>query len=90
MVDSSAVEFHGELKELRRVADSGNESIAMLCPSCCNHIYHLSPNHPDKIMLKPSSLDDTSIINPTIHVWVREKQDWYQIPQGVTVFDTQP
>ena len=41
-------------------------------------------------MLKPSTLSDTSIINPTIHVWVCEKQDWYSIPEGVTVFETQP
>jgi hypothetical protein len=90
MVDSKAIEIDGELKEWRRVADNGNESVAKLCPVCGNHIYHFSPNHPDKIMLKPSTLDDTSIINPTIHVWVQEKQDWYQIPEGAVVFDTQP
>jgi len=90
MVDSKTIEIDGELNEWRRIADSGNEAAAKFCPICGNHIYHFNPNHPDKIMLKPSTLTDTSIIKPTIHVWVREKQDWYQIPEGVMVFDTQP
>lgn len=90
MVDSKAVEIDGELNEWRRVADSGAESVAKFCPTCGNHIYHFSPGHPDKVMLKPSTLDDTSLIQPAVHVWVQEKQDWYQIPEAAMVFDTQP
>lgn len=90
MVDSKAIEIKGELKEWRRIADSGNETVATLCPAFGNHIYHFSPHQPGKIMLKPFTLNDTSIIDPAIHVWVREKQDWYQIPAGAAVFDTQP
>ncbi|WP_277344506.1 hypothetical protein [Oleiagrimonas sp. C23AA] len=41
-------------------------------------------------MLKPSSLEDTTLIQPTIHVWVSEKQDWYTIPDGAVAFETQP
>lgn len=90
MVDVDAIEFSGEMKEWRRVADSGNISVAKFCPTCGNHIYHFNPRDPTKIMLKPSTLADTSLINPTIHVWVSEKQAWYSIPEGVVVFDTQP
>jgi hypothetical protein len=90
MVNAGAVEFQGEMREWSRVADSGNTTTARFCPTCGNHIYHYSPNHPDKIMLKPSTLADTGMITPTIHVWVREKQDWYVIPEGVLVFETQP
>jgi len=90
MVNSNAVEFAGEMKEWSRVADSGNRSAAKFCPTCGNHIYHFNPNDPTKIMLKPSTLSNTSLINPTIHVWVSEKQDWFSIPEGAIVFQTQP
>jgi hypothetical protein len=90
MVSSRCVEFEGEMSEWSRIADSGNTTTARFCPTCGNHIYHFNSNHPDKIMLKPSTLADTSIVNPTIHVWVREKQDWYSIPEGVAIFETQP
>lgn len=85
-----SVKFQGKMKSWSRIADSGNTSGAMFYPTCGNRIYHFDPNEPDKLKLKPSNLSDTSIINPTIHVWVSEKQAWYQIPDGVKVFDKQP
>jgi len=90
MVNASAVEVVGEMKEWRRTGASGQESVARFCPCCGTHIYHSNPARPDTLMLKLSSLEDTSIIDPTVHVWVQEKQDWYQIPEGVTSFATQP
>ncbi|HDR1003158.1 GFA family protein [Pasteurella multocida] len=90
MIDKDALELMGELKAFRRQADSGNQTIVMFCPTCANHIYHYSPSYPDKLILKPSTLDNTEIITPTIHVWTKEKQTWYQIPDNVMVFETQP
>lgn len=90
VVNAESVKFQGELKDWSRVADSGNISAAKFCPECGNRIYHYDPKDPDKLKLKPSNLSDTSIINPTIHVWVSEKQEWYQIPDGVKVFSKQP
>ncbi len=90
MVTVQSVNFNGLMKDWSRIADSGNVSAAKFCPSCGNRIYHYDPDEPDKLKLKPSNLSDTSIINPTVHVWVSEKQSWYQIPDGVKVFDKQP
>ncbi len=90
MVHADSVQFMGELKGWSRVADSGNVSTAKFCPNCGNRIYHYDPKEPEKLKLKPSNLSDTRIIKPTVHVWVSEKQDWYQIPDGVKVFSRQP
>ena len=90
MVSSDHVEFQGEMQEWSRMADSGNESRAKFCSSCGNRIYHYNPAQPEAIKLKPSNLSDTRIIQPTAHVWVSEKQDWYQIPEGVKQFNKQP
>lgn len=90
MVRVTAIAFSGEMREWSRVAASGNTSTAKLCVTCGNHMYHFNPKDPDHIFLKPSTLSDTSIIQPTIHVWVSEKQEWYSIPEGAIVFETQP
>ncbi len=90
MVNSRSVEFKGEMSQWNRPADSGNISAAKFCPTCGNRIYHFNPAEPEKIKLKPSNLDDTSIIDPTVHVWLSEKQDWVKIPAGVKTFDKQP
>jgi hypothetical protein len=90
LVKADAVEFKGEMKDWSRMADSGNVNAAKFCPTCGNRMYHYNPDEPDIIKLKPSNLSDTSMIEPTAHVWVSEKQPWFQIPEGVKVFDTQP
>ncbi|WP_417551596.1 GFA family protein [Marinomonas fungiae] len=90
MVDASDLVIQGELKDWSRVAESGNTAAAKFCPTCGNRIYHYDPVKPEAIKLKPSNLSDTSIIQPTAHAWVSEKQGWYQIPDGVKVFDKQP
>ncbi|CAH0537779.1 GFA family protein [Vibrio marisflavi] len=90
VVDTDSVKFNGEMSEWSRVADSGNINGAKFCPTCGNRMYHFDPNQPNMIKLKPANLNDTSILKPTVHVWVSEKQDWYDIPEGVQAFDKQP
>ncbi|EKF74786.1 glutathione-dependent formaldehyde-activating protein [Alcanivorax hongdengensis A-11-3] len=82
--------FEGTLRHWERTADSGNINAAAFCPDCGNRIYHYDPAQPDIIKLKPSNLDDTRLIQPQAHVWVSEKQAWFEIPEGVPQFDRQP
>ena len=92
MIAATDIEFSGVLKEWGRPADSGNRSQAKFCPNCGNRIYHFNPDDLStvKLKLKPVNIADDRIFEPMAHVWVCEKQSWYQIPEGVTVFDKQP
>ncbi|TGD71774.1 GFA family protein [Mangrovimicrobium sediminis] len=89
LVETDAIEFQGELAHWERSSDSGNINAAKFCPTCGNRIYHFNPADPGRIKLKPATLDDTSIIEPTAHIWVSQKQAWFQIPEGVEVFQEQ-
>lgn len=89
MVAAADIEFEGEMAEWSRIAESGNVNTAKFCPTCGNRIYHFNPGQPDLIKLKPGGLSDTSGLEPTAHVWVSEKQPWYEIPEGVKTFDKQ-
>ncbi|MDO6424458.1 GFA family protein [Saccharophagus degradans] len=90
MVKPEAVVFSGEMSDWSRSSDSGNISAAKFCPTCGNRIYHYNPDDSSTLKLKPSNISDTRVINPTLHVWISEKQDWYQIPEGVKTFQKQP
>ena len=92
IVASGAIEFHGELKEWGRVAESGNRNNAKFCPDCGNRIYHYNPDDLStvKLKLKPVNLSDDKIFAPKAHIWVSEKLSWYEIPEGMKVFDKQP
>lgn len=90
VVKASDLRIKGELKEWSRIAESGNTNAAAFCPVCGNRIYHYDPAQPDTLKFKPSSLSDTRMVKPTVHVWVKEKQDWFQIPHDVEVFEGPP
>lgn len=92
VVAAADISFSGELKEWSRLAESGNTNTAKFCPECGNRIYHVNPAQPEliKLKLKPVDANSACLFEPTAHVWVREKQSWYVIPDGVSVFETQP
>jgi hypothetical protein len=80
----------GELKKWTKTADSGTRHDCYFCPECGNRIYHQDPLTPDVIRLKLGTLDDTSVIEPQIHVWTQHKQAWYDLPGDVPNHPTQP
>ncbi|MDA0148984.1 GFA family protein [Vibrio sp. LaRot3] len=92
MVAEQDIEFTGELAEWGRMSDSGNRNHAKFCTGCGNRIYHFNPDDPSmlKLKLKPVDADPEGIFEPTVHVWVKEKVSWYQIPENVKVFEAQP
>lgn len=90
MVNAEDIVFTGEMQQWQRTADSGNISVANFCPVCGNRIYHYNPQEPDKIKLKPANLSDTSILRPTMHIWVSQKQAWFAVPDGAQAFERQP
>ena len=89
-VYSHAFQVSGELKEWEYSSDSGEKHIAYFCPDCGNRIYHEHLEKKGIIHLKPGTLDDTSILEPDVHLWVKRKQPWVNIPEGIPRHDTQP
>ncbi|MCG9580586.1 GFA family protein [Vibrio tubiashii] len=92
VVGTEDIEFDGELKEWQRLAESGNKNYAKFCPECGNRVYHFNPDDQStlKLKLKASTPSSHDVFEPTVHVWVSEKQDWYQLPEGIKAFDKQP
>ena len=91
IVDSDAFKMvRGTLKKWERATASGGTTECFFCPECSNRIYHANPKLPQAVRLKPGTLEDTSILQPDYHAWVKRKQPWVLIPEGVTQFETEP
>lgn len=90
MITRESLHINGELSHWQRSSDSGRLNAAKFCGQCGNRIYHYDPSHPELLKFKPSNLDNTSLIRPTKHIWVSQKQDWFTIPEGVEQHLTQP
>ena len=81
----------GELRSFTKVAESGNSLSCLFCPNCGNRIYHEDADASGNIVrLKPGTLDDTSWLEPDIHVWTKRKHPWVAIPEGVPSEAEQP
>jgi hypothetical protein len=80
----------GELKEWRRLADSGRELACYFCPQCGTRLYHSSSMGPTFWHLKPGTLDDTSWLEPVAQVWTKSAQTWLRSAIDLPSFPGQP
>ena len=83
-------------KELRAAAGGvtaeGRIKTHWICPDCGTRISgspKIGTDQPgyQRIVLG-GTLDDTSWLRPTTHVWTRSKQPWIVFPEGDEIFDT--
>jgi hypothetical protein len=80
--------FGIEPRQLQRVADSGRVNIRLVCPECGTWICGLPRDGLHRV--RGGTLDDTSWLRPTRHIWTRRKQAWVTIPEGDEVIEGQP
>jgi hypothetical protein len=88
--------FHATGKDLRAAAGGvtaeGRIKTHWICPDCGTRIsgsprIGTDPPSYQRIVLG-GTLDDTSWLRPTTHVWTRSKQPWIVLPEGDEIFDT--
>lgn len=79
----------GLTKQIRRMADSGNEVTGVFCPECGVRIYHVLKSTQDVVSIKPGTLDDTRWLRPELFIWMKSAQGWIPVPDGVKVLEGQ-
>ncbi|MGI8944108.1 MAG: GFA family protein [Qipengyuania sp.] len=84
------LDVSGETDEGQFSHPSGMQSRIVGCARCRSRIYATSDVYPDAISLRWGTLDKASTLSPEAHIWVRSKQPWIAIPDGVPALDTQP
>ena len=88
VVPEAAFKLGGvEPRALQRLADSGRTSIRWVCPECS---WIAGPARGGAIRVRAGTLDDTSWLRPTRHIWTRSKQSWVSFAEGDEVFEKAP
>ena len=82
--------LQGDLRTFSRTSESGQVFTNAFCPKCGTRIYHAASKAPDHISLKPGTLDDTTLLTPSHHVFARSAQPWVIFPDDAKVFETVP
>ena len=89
IVLSDSLETHGELSAWSRFSDEGDTNTRYSCADCGNIIYGINEASPELAKLQAGILEDTSTIEPEVHIWTCRKQGWFDIPTGAPAFDKQ-
>ena len=77
-----------EPRRLERIADSGRTNIRLVCPECGTSICGLPRDGLHRV--RAGTLDDTSWLRPTRHIWTRSKQPWVVFGTEDEIFEGQP
>ena len=89
VVPEAAFKLSGiEPRPLQRLADSGRTSIRWVCPDCGSWI--AGPARDGLVRIRAGTLDNTSWLRPTRHIWVRSKQPWVVFGAGDETFEKGP
>ena len=89
VVGESAFRLSGiELRPLQRTADSGRVNTRLVCPECGSWV--CGTPRGGVVRVRAGTLDDTSWLRPTQHIWTRSKQPWISLPEGDEIFQAQP
>jgi hypothetical protein len=79
----------GEAKPFQR-ADLDNGVVREFCADCGTHLVSKPPTMP-MAMLKVGTMDDPSLFGgPQMAIYLCDKQDFHQVPDGIATFDGLP
>jgi hypothetical protein len=77
-----------EPRQLQRNADSGRVNTRLVCPECGSWI--CGAPRDGVVRVRAGTLDDTSWLRPTRHIWTRGKQPWITFAEGDEVCEKGP
>lgn len=84
------LEIEGELDSGSHQQPSGALSTIWGCPNCKVRLFAENSTRPGFASLRCGTLDRSAAIVPAAHLWVRSKQPWIVIPDGVPALAEQP
>ena len=90
VIVADTLQVKGELTPWSRTSDEGNTNTRYSCASCGNIIYGTGESNPELAKLQAGTLDDTSAVEPEVHMWTLNKQPWLTLPTNARQFETQP
>ena len=82
--------LHGAVKTFSRKTDSGRAATCAFCPECGTQIYQEPEFLKDMVSVKPGTLDDTSLLRPTLQTWVSRRHSWVTLTADIPTFERQP
>jgi len=89
-VPRDALKLSGQTKSFHDTGSSGKPVMRHFCPDCGSPIFSEVSALPDRLFIKAGTLDDTSWLKPSAHLYCDSAQSWVEIADTVPQFATAP
>ena len=85
-----AISLDGPAATYTHDTPRGFVSEQVVCAVCHARICNASTAVPGLVVLRAGTLDASDRLEPVAHIWVRRKQPWLILPDGVPAWDETP
>jgi hypothetical protein len=89
-IPKPAMSIQGRVKTFHDTGDSGQAVERNFCPECGSPIFSDVAVMPGVVFIKAGTLDDTSWLDPKMHVYCDSKEHWAPIPEDSQRFAKMP
>ena len=89
LLPEDALTFSAPLAEYAYEQD-GQHTRHHLCGTCHTRICNSTSAAPGLWVLRVGTLDDSPTLAPLAHIWVRHKQPWLSLPDGIPSWPQSP
>jgi hypothetical protein len=83
VVPEAASSVTGPLIDYLYTTVSGARSHHRICGECHTRLWNTNALRPGIALVRAGTLDDAEHIAPRAHIWVKRKQPWIAIPDGM-------
>jgi len=80
----------GKPKRFTTTADSGRVLSRQFCGDCGSPLYAFREVSPERLVVKAGTLDDTSSMKITAHIWTKSKRPWSLIDPACEQIEGNP
>jgi len=86
----TAVTFTGAARQFRSKSIRGTDAVRNTCPICASLVFGGEVGIDDSFTIYAGSLDDASLFEPTLAIFMRSRAPWALVPAGLKQFETLP
>jgi hypothetical protein len=87
---ATQVRFSGDARQVRTTSIRGSDAVRNRCAVCGGLVFGGEVGKDQSHTVYAGSLDDPSVFQPSMAIFVRDKPDWVIAPEGLTLFQTMP
>lgn len=85
-----AVRFRGDARQHVSKSFRGTDAVRNFCPSCGSLVFGGIVGKSQSFTIYAGSLDDASLFEPQIVIFMRDRPAWVILPPGLKTYETLP